>query len=136
MYLSSVYPTVRVPPSLTHSLTQSVSQSALHGHIGENRPYEIFLLLQSAKKNKQNPTQIALPGAINYLARLYESLNPLTDCFFTGHEERLSLAILWELPTQTFLFFYYFCFYFYQVPACHPVTMNGTKNIHHSWGGY
>lgn len=29
------------------------------------------------KKEKQNPTQIAPQGAINYLLRLYESLNPL-----------------------------------------------------------
>lgn len=34
------------------------------------------------KKEKQNPTQIAPQGAINYLARLYESLNPPMDSFF------------------------------------------------------
>lgn len=34
------------------------------------------------KKEKQNPTQIAPQGAINYLARLYESLNPPVDSFF------------------------------------------------------
>lgn len=39
----------------------------------------VFLAPTVRKEEKQNPTQIALPGAINYLARLYESLNPLTD---------------------------------------------------------